>query len=187
MDRILNCNCDTHDDDNYLNELDLIEKSTVIVIIGHSAAGKSALLEKYAVNRKVHDMDKRFLEKGITPNFSIAVDWICEIDNPKIVVLSNIEKLLNKIYEKKILLPAYIHFLYLKRPQEILLENIKKINTDGLQHPEVNDFNTYYQSMNEKFEKIADTVIDYKGNDIDEMSVVVTSAINEIDMRVFTI
>ena len=131
-------------------------------------------------------MDKVFLEEGIDPDFSMFINWIFDIKKPKVVVLSNIGKLFDEIYKNKALLSPYLHIIFLKRPFNIIKGNFKKPNTDGIYHPTVTDLNFYYERWNERFEMVADTIIEYNGNSEHELSLILTSEINKIDTNILT-
>lgn len=135
-----------------------------LVIIGHSAAGKSATLDALGLDRIMHDFDLYLEMSQNQPTIHNLMDWVKVNRETPIVAISNHPHLIRELSINKKTFSDFSHFLYLKRPKEIIRRNLSLVNTDGHTHTQLSesDFENYYYVMNEFYEKIADITIDLK-------------------------
>src|SRR6185312_9582996 len=62
----------------------------------------------------------------------------------------------------------------------IIIENLKRVNTDGLLHPQgiVDEFPRYYEAFERRYRALCDAQIDYHGRSLAELTEMVRIAIN---------
>lgn len=134
------------------------------IIFGHSAAGKSILLKQLNISRDKFDFDRYVQVNSIaSPNLGDVENFLSQEDGEFYVLPNNID-LLRGILKIKRRYKKY-SFIYVERSPAEIENNLKKLNADGLRHPELIDFNEYYYSMRKIYMKLADKVA--KANQVD--------------------
>ncbi len=157
---------------------------TIIALIGHPACGKSALLEQFKCNRSICDMDKVFLEVGIKPDVFDVMRWFENIkSNVDIISISNITEILENLYLYKYFFNKKIHFLYIKRPLSKIDKYMKIINSDNMKHAKPDDISKFYEFYDEKYTRLADSVIFYDGSDIGYLANLVNLNFNKVQLN----
>lgn len=158
----------------------------VPVLIGHSAIGKSALLNVLDLDRNKCDMDI-VLQINKAPATVNALKEMVRQGTSKLYVAANHISLLDAVYEekKKGNLPN-LHFIYLRRPVEVVYKYFLLANTDGRRHPhfEQEKYKIHYATFDRKFSQIADTTIDFQGTDISTLAEFFTALVFGREMPV---
>ncbi|WP_111640778.1 hypothetical protein [Marinimicrobium alkaliphilum] len=151
------------------------EQVPIVALVGHSASGKSAVLEQLGLDRAVHDMDYYFLKKKRKVSASAVLDWMRSASAPGPVVLSNDTDVLRELAALKNREDASvkgIRFVFLNRSLVRFLENLKKKNTDGCFHPKKPDaeYRAIYFHFLSLYGQLADDEICYEGEDLTELT-----------------
>lgn len=139
-----------------------------LVLIGHSAIGKSALLEALGLDRSNCDMDI-VLQATKAPATVDSLKEMVRNGRSPLYVAANHVSLLNMIFEeKKKGNLNELHFIYLRRPLDIAYKYFALPNTDGRHHPPYarDEYEILYATFDHKFALIADTVVEFQGPDI---------------------
>ncbi|TKT77653.1 class I SAM-dependent methyltransferase [Aquamicrobium sp. LC103] len=143
------------------------------VLIGHSASGKSSLLNKLGLARDECDMDVFVQQNKLEHNLESFLEMIHRYPDYPIYVISNDASLLKEVSQAKNqkILSDFI-FVYLKRPADKTFEFFKLPNTDGQRHKYLNrdEYDILYTAFDNKFREISDCLIEYDGTDISELA-----------------
>jgi len=153
-------------------------KGKLLTIIGHSGAGKSTFLKTKGLDRWFYDMDVFLSNQNQTLNFDVLTAWTKLRRDHEFIIIPNEINFLKELKKRKKANHASIsmlHFVYLKRSFEDYLDNIKKINSDGLLHKtgSRSELKSLYDSYAEIYESISDQTIDITSNSIDDKNGVV--------------
>ncbi len=150
-----------------------------LLLLAHSAAGKSAILKHLRADRYFHDMDV-FCQrnKHLAPLEALEA-MLTEPPPERILVLRNQPEFLSKLSQHLAMLPARdLQLLYLRRPPEVIERNLAQPNTDGLRHrlgiASVGRKN-YYAHMEQQYRSLASIEVEYPGDSVPELSGIVTS------------
>lgn len=161
-----------------------------IVMIGHSASGKSATLKCLGVNRSTNDMDLFILRQRLPVDVSSFQKMLRADNGDRLFVLSNEPKLMSDLIAARAVGELErISFLYVKRPQDTLFENLRKKNTDDAFHPQMTyeTFLHWYSSFDKQYNLIANSVIEIADVGMEEMSMQILSfAENELGSSVLS-
>jgi SAM-dependent methyltransferase len=145
------------------------------VLIGHSAAGKSAILEWLDFNRAACDMDV-FAARNKRP---ISADTLREMlergrELPLFVLSNRLDLIDEVIAAREAGGFTDVNFLYLRRPKAKLFELLSFVNSDGMRHtlPPAANYSRLHQGFERKYLQLADSEIDYAGASIEELAFV---------------
>lgn len=140
-------------------------------IIGHSAAGKSTLLMHMGLDRWLHDADVYLSRTRRPPSTQNIVRWLSYDRDPALIVLPNHLHILNELASGKSLLPG-TRFIYMKRSTGEILENIRKINADGLRHKGTFDevIRNNYLKYDAVYRKLCDIEVDCENKETPEIA-----------------
>lgn len=143
------------------------------VLVGHSAGGKSALLKELGLDRAACDMDVFVQRNKLERNLETFFEMVRrEPDCPLYVVANDVSLLKELARARKNGGLDQFLFIYLKRPLARICEFLKVPNTDGLSHRafSADEYELLYNAFNDKFEQIADCLIEYDGTEISELA-----------------
>ena len=150
----------------------MAEKKDAIALLAHSASGKSALLLFLGIDRYYHDMDV-FMQrnKALSPlNALRAMLPECR----GMVCIRNDADFLRQLKKARDRGEfSGVEFVYLKRPQCVVYKNFCGANADGLRHRSMAevDHARLYTRAEVLFKALADRVIEYSGQSLNEMGI----------------
>lgn len=139
--------------------------ATIVALVGHSAAGKSACLRQLNADPEA-DMDNA-LGTRESPSLLQALNWLTDSRRPAIVVVSNHEEMLKLLHAAKRSGTetdklAMIHFVYLFKPKNRLERHLLKPTAGGSARPATAQIYTlrHYDRFHNLFTELADEVVD---------------------------
>jgi hypothetical protein len=137
----------------------------VIVLIGHSAAGKSSCL-RYMKSEANADMDVA-LGTTKSPSLETAIGWMIDESRPPVIAVSNHEVMLEALHAAKVCGShttqlSRIHFVYLHKPKDRLARHLSRTTPGGSNRPQLAQHYTLseYERFHKMFMDLADVVID---------------------------
>lgn len=169
------------------------EDFETLVLVGHSACGKSALLEHLGCDRGKHDADVFLATKNLSKEIENLYAWVLQRKDPPLVVFCNNRDHLKKLLEIKRAANGRIAVAYIKRPASIIFQNMQKENTDGHYHDQMpSDVKMeYYDNMEQLYMGLADAVIYSLGENLQDIATAVvhlleknTGMKNNVNMKV---
>ena len=149
----------------------------ILLVMGHSAAGKSALLKRLGADRLRHDMDV-FCQKNKQLSCLEAFDAMTREAPPERVLVLRNEPGFLAALAQRLQGEGGSRFqrLYLRRPQAIIEKNMTRRNADGLRHRQVRfalTRRTYYRRQEEQYRALAGIEVDYPGESLGDLTGIV--------------
>ena len=136
----------------------LSESIDGIFILGHTAVGKSRLLESFHLDRVIHDLDLFCGNNGHSLSVELLKQWVNGTPcNPNIRVLSNDIVFIKDLVSCRDDFNSL--FVYVRKDRSIIFENIHKVNTDGCRHVIPKDLNRWYDLYEHYYLKLADVIV----------------------------
>jgi len=153
-----------------------IKSSRTLVLIGHSAAGKSAALTRLPFDRSQRDMDVYCQQHRVPPTIDVLLEMAAALAECHIIIASNDSTFLTALTSSRRdeRLERFL-FVYLRRPPEMVYSHLSLENTDGQYHRPMPfpDYKVLYKSFHSLYELIYDIEIQYNGNTIPNLSRIV--------------
>lgn len=162
----------------------LVTPTRALVLLGHSASGKSAVLEQLGNDRKTTDMDVYCQINDVSASFDTLRTMIDQSEVRKVFVSSNNVGLLEELRALRDRSDtADLMFIYMKRPFDVIVKNLALINSDGRFHREITEEKAiqFYNSFQNHFRNLADVEFCYTGYSVPEMAAIVQVLIGFAD------
>ncbi len=140
-----------------------------VLLVGHSAAGKSALARALNLDRNKIDFDRFAGESRPSP---ILISEFLSLAGDAFSIGANSEaflQLLHKMKQEGRL--SDVGIIYLNRPCEVIASTIKLGNEDGRFHSLDGPFDALYASYDDRYRGVADYAFYYSGNCVEEIAV----------------
>lgn len=154
-----------------------------LVIVAHSAAGKSALLEQIGADRRDRDMDVFCYIHQMPPSVDAMLTMADRLSRLPVIVCSNEDQFLADLHAN-LGNPRLADFLfcYIRRPQSVLYDNLGLINTDGRRRSYVSeaDHERSYRAFDARYRELADIEVEYFGASVPSMSAIVQSLLGRL-------
>ncbi|MEX0828469.1 MAG: hypothetical protein WD005_05910 [Haliea sp.] len=149
-----------------------------IILVGHSAAGKSTVARLLGADRKKCDMDVYRLGRkddidGMLSQFLTSGEVM--------LIAANTENILRTMQKHRMRLLMDYAVVYLCRPKDVIRDTLTYINEDGAFHPAISDINKHYDHCDKIYRSIADYILEYPGRSVDELASIVGAVIEEVE------
>jgi hypothetical protein len=130
------------------------------MVVGHSAAGKSMTARVLGMDRQKSDFD--CFVRGRKGTSEELVDRFLAAGS-SFFIAPNTPEILHILAEKRYRAAADTAIVYLRRPKEVIGQNITRVNEDGQAHKAIPDFDKYYAHYDALYRGAADYIFNCDG------------------------
>jgi SAM-dependent methyltransferase len=162
-------------------DITVATKDRILLLVGHSAAGKSAALTYLSLDRSQRDMDVYCQQHHLPHTLDVLLEMATALTDSRIIVASNDSAFLGTLASSR-RDGRFAQFLivYLRRPPEMVYSHLSLENTDGQFHRPMpfSEYKVLYESHHRLYARSCDVEINYNGSTIPNLARIIGACLS---------